>query len=204
MLAALSVIIILLGFSLMPFIVSVLVSGDVFSGKGNMKVTLFGITVFKAEIRLESVSALEKNIVVTSGKKRDEIHLNADKDDDKSIVSLLKTLPIMSYIIIERLSVDVSVGLKNNAFVTTMATGILRTFLSAFTSFLANRQHIEIERKVTPEYNSDRMDFELFGIIKISLANIINSFIAGIMNKLKVKAASNGKRSLKYKVKIKE
>ena len=100
MLIALSVIVIILSFSLVPFIVAVSIDGDVFAGAGNNKLTLFGLPVFKAKFSVESNSALEKNLIIESGKKREEIHLNADKNDDKSIIAFFHAMPIMSYIIV--------------------------------------------------------------------------------------------------------
>ena len=205
MLIALSVIVIILGFTLVPFVIAVNISGDIFAGKGNMKLTLFGLPVFKAKLSVESNGALEKNLIIESGKKRDEIHLNADKSDDKSIMAFFHTLPIMSYIIIERLELDVNIGLKNNAFVTTMAVGFLRTLMCAFTSFLRSRQNIDITQRITPQYNSDRMDFAAFGIIKLSIAHIIIRFIAGLKTKLGIASGRVGKRYAKYKtIKVKK
>ena len=43
------------------------------------------------------------------------------------------------------------------------------------------------------------MDFEAFGIIKLSIANIINSFVAGLKSKFGIAAKRGGKRSAKYK-----
>ena len=205
MLIALSVIVIILSFSLVPFIVAVSIDGDVFAGAGNIKLTLFGLPVFKAKFSVESNSALEKNLIIESGKKREEIHLNADKNDDKSIIAFFHAMPIMSYIIVEKLELGMDIGLKNNAFVTTMAVGFLRTLMCAFTSFLRSRQNIDITQRITPQYNSDRMDFAAFGIIKLSIANIINSFIAGLKTKLGIASGRVGKRSAKYKtIKVKK
>ena len=72
MLIALSVIVIILSFSLVPFIVAVSIDGDVFAGAGNIKLTLFGLPVFKAKFSVESNSALEKNLIIESGKKRED------------------------------------------------------------------------------------------------------------------------------------
>lgn len=199
MLIALSIIVIILGFTLVPFVIAVSINGDVFEGKGAVKLTVFGVPVFKAKLSVETSGALEKNLIIESGKKKDEIHLNVDKNDDKSIVSFFHALPIMSYLIIERLELYIDIGLKSNAFVTTMTVGFLRTVLLAFTSFLRSRQNIDVTQRITPMYNSDRMDFEAFGIIKLSIANIINSFVAGLMNKLGIAAGRGGKRKAKYK-----
>lgn len=197
MLTAFSVIILILTLIVTPFMLSINLKDDLLANKGEIKVSLFFIPVVKAEIMLESVGTTEKNIVITSGKKRDEIHLNTDKNDKKSIVALFKAAPIMSYLTVERLETEASIGFVSDAFATTMTVGVLRTFLGAVTSFLKSRQNIEIRSAIMPSYNKNELDFKIFGILKLSLANIINGFIAGLLNKFEVKAKQNGKLKTK-------
>ena len=202
MLIAVSVIILLLTLSVMPFVFTVDVSADMFANYGEIRVKVFFISVFKASVSLESVSPLEKNIVIVSGKKRDEIHINADKNDKKSIVALFHTVPIMSYIRVAGMKFDIQIGFCDNAFTTTMTVGTLRALLCGVSSFLLSRQKTQITGSVMPCYNGNALDFKIFGIFKLSLADIINGFIAGLLSKSGVKAKRNGKkRALKSAVK---
>ena len=204
MLTAFSIIILVLTFVSLPFVFTVNLKADLFENSGTIAVSLFFVPIFKARIRVESESATEKNIVVISGKKRDEIHLNADKNDKKSVMALFKAAPVMSYLTLEKLDVEAAVGFSAaNAFSTTMIVGVLRTFFGALSAFLKSRQNIAIRNVIVPSYNKNKLDFDVEGIFKLSLANIINGFIAGILNKLEIKAKRNGKmktRALKVRL----
>ncbi|MCI9518042.1 MAG: hypothetical protein HFK08_02145 [Clostridia bacterium] len=203
MLTAFSIIILVLTFVSLPFVFTVNLKADLFENSGTIAVSLFFVPIFKARIRVESESATEKNIVVISGKKRDEIHLNADKNDKKSVMALFKAAPVMSYLTVEKLDVEAAVGFAANAFSTTMIVGVLRTFFGALSAFLKSRQNIAIRNVIVPSYNKNKLDFDVEGIFKLSLANIINGFIAGILNKLEIKAKRNGKmktRALKVRL----
>lgn len=187
MLIALSCIIIILSFCVLPFLFSVKLKADFFGKSGEIKLSVFFIPVYKAKIELEHRSATENNLIISSGKKKDEIHLNADKNDKQSVVSVFRSLPVMSYIIFERLDVEAEIGFSADAFYTTMTAGTVRALFYAVAAFLKSRQNISLREEVRPCYNKNELDFNIFGILKLSIANIINSFIAGLLNKSKNK-----------------
>lgn len=187
MLTAISCIVIILSFSVLPFMFSVKLNVDVFSNKGEIKLDVFFIPVYRAEIKFQHDGALKNNLVIQHGKKSDEIHLNADKSDSKSVVTMFRAIPIMSYVIFERLCFDAKIGFNNDAFFTTMTAGVARSLFYAFASFLKSRQQITIEENISPQYNANELDFDVFGILKLSIANIINSFFASLLTKAKNK-----------------
>lgn len=193
MYVALFVCVIILSILVVPFIFTADLKGDILSGIGTVKVKIFFLTVFNAKWEVERVSAVQKNIIITSGKKRAEIHLNTDKKDSESVMLLFRSFPIASYMVWCHLSVSASVGFAKNAFVTTMTVGTLRIFMESFGAFLKSRQKMSVCKSIEPVYFHDELSFSIYGIIKLSPANIINSVIAGWKNKLGVRGGHNGK-----------
>lgn len=87
-----SVSLLVLTFVVMPVSLSAGFGADAVRRTGYVRVSLFFLPVFRADVRLDSAFG---NLLVTHGKKTDEIHLNADKTDERSIVRLIRR-PMLS------------------------------------------------------------------------------------------------------------
>lgn len=150
---------------------------DFFETDGFFALRLFGYKIYGGEIRFESNDVKHNNLIIHSGKKQkeSEIHLNADKKDEKSIMNM-KMPPIMKYLLIEKLGFHVRIGKRDDAFFTTMLLGGVKIFLYSALAFVKSRYpSVKIEERFSPEFNDDKLNADFFGIISVSIADIIIS-----------------------------
>ncbi|MDR2202055.1 MAG: hypothetical protein LBP26_04755 [Clostridiales bacterium] len=159
---------------------------DMIENDGFFVVRIYGVRVFRGDIRFESNDIKHNNLIIEHGKKhkRDEIHLNADRGDRRSVVRLMSN-PVFDNLIVEELAFDVRVGKNNDAFFTTMVLGTLRIMLYSALAFVKSRFYADIAETFTPEYNSDRFESDFFGIISLSIADIIYSYVRAAFKKLR-------------------
>ena len=153
---------------------------DFFDNDGYFALLLFGHKIFDGKIRFESNDIKHNNLILHTGKKEkeSEIHLNADKKDEKSIANM-KMPPIMKYLLIERIGFDVRIGKRDDAFFTTMLLGGVKIILFSALAFVKSLYpSVKINEKFSPEFNEDKLNADFFGIISISIADIIISLIS--------------------------
>lgn len=180
MLVFLSVTILVLTFLVAPIRVGVEGHVDFFDNDGFFSLKLFSLELLYGEIRFESNDIKHNNLIINIGKskKESEIHLNADKNDDKSIANM-KMPPIAKYLLIRKLGFDVRIGKRDDAFFSTMLLGGVKIFLYSVLSFIKSRfPSVEIDEQFSPEYNEDKLESDFFGIIELSIADIIISLIS--------------------------
>ncbi len=169
---------------------------DFFDNDGYFSLMLFGHKIFGGKIRFESNDIKHNNLIIHAGKKEkeSEIHLNADKKDEKSITNM-KMPPIMKYLLIERLGFHVRIGKRDDAFFTTMLLGGVKIILYSALAFVKSRYPSAIiEEQFSSEYNEDKLNADFFGIISVSLADIIISLIASKLFSKKKKPTTEVKR----------
>jgi hypothetical protein len=160
----------------LPARAAVELRADVLKNDGYIALKLFGAKVFRAKLRFENDPEEHNNsIVLKSGKKRDEIHLNADKEDKKSVVALLNH-PSLENLKIHSLDLTLRVGKADDAFFTTVALGTVKVALFSFLGYLKSRYGTHIRESFLPEYNADEFTASARGIISISIADIIISY----------------------------
>jgi hypothetical protein len=166
-----------LSIAAMPLRAVVTLRADALKNDGCIALRIFGIDVFGAKIRFESDPGEHNNsIILKRGKKRGEIHLNADKKDKKSVVALLNH-PSLENLKIYSLDVSLRVGKSDDAFFTTVALGTVKVALFSLLGYLKSRYGTHIRESFLPEYNADEFTASARGIISISIADIITSGI---------------------------
>lgn len=171
--------ILILQLLILPFRISIGGHIDFFDNNGNIKVYLFGIRVFKAKIFFEHEKDSHNSIVIKHGKKADQIHINNDPKDKKSIVAVIKN-PALENMLISKVTADFKVGTKDNAFLTSLLLGGIRIASYAAMSFLKCRYKVEIAESFTPTYTDNNFEVDFFSIISISLADIIVSLVKSL------------------------
>lgn len=157
---------------------------DLFGNDGFIKLYLFGIRIFKAELNFEHDADKSNNIIISHGKKRGKIHLNTDTNDKKSVAFMMKN-PIMENILVEKISAHFIVGRNNNSFFTVGILQLLRVVFYAMLAPLKCRYSVKITESFTPIYNKDILQTDFIGIIGVSIADIIVSCVANILKKNK-------------------
>lgn len=176
-----SVSLLVLTFVVMPVSLSAGFGADAVRRTGYVRVSLFFLPVFRADVRLDSAFG---NLLVTHGKKTDEIHLNADKTDERSIVRLIRR-PMLSCLRVRRLVLDARVGFRDNAAATTYTLTVLRAAFGAVSAFFRSREDITVLGRFVPAYTADTLEADAFGIISLSIANIIYSLFAALRQRSK-------------------
>ena len=179
-----SVCILALTFVAMPVTLSAGFGADAVRRTGYVRVSLFFLPVFRAEVRTDSAGAAFGSLLVTHGKKTDEIHLNADKTDERSIVRLIRR-PMLSCLRVRRLVLDARVGVRDNAAATAYALAVLRAAFGAVSAFFRSREDITVSGRFVPVYTADTLQADAFGIISLSVANIIYSLFAALRQRSK-------------------
>ncbi len=155
---------------------------DMFENDGYIAVKLFGIRLFRAAIHFESNDIKHNNLIIKSGKKQNELHLNADKKDEKSIMRILN-YPAFENIMIIKLEFSVKVGKNNDAFFTSLLLSGIRLAMFSALSYVKSRFGTEIKEGFIPDYNSDKLEMDFTGIISISFADIISSYLLSKLHK---------------------
>lgn len=173
-----------------PLCVTAHAGVDVKGNAGYITVRLFFIPVFRRRFTVESGDRFYKNLVFEHKKKREEIHLNADKNDNKSVRRFVKKMPLLRVIRIRNLTVDVTVGDSDNAFVTTMIIGSLRMLFCMAAAYLHTRESVTVSGTFTPAYNRDVAKAAAFAIVSVSIAGLVVcavQAVAKIINKRRPK-----------------
>lgn len=179
MLVFLFCILLFLLLTVLPIRVGVRSHVDFFDNDGFVSVYIFGIRIMRARIHFEHDESEHNNsLVVNHGKKNDKIHLNADPKDKKSIAAMINH-PAFKGILIRELDAHFTVGKAGDAFFTTLLLSGIRTVFYAAGAFLKCRQNVVIRESFTPVYSGDKLEGDFSGIINVSIANIIYSYISG-------------------------
>lgn len=193
--------ILLLTLAVTPLCVTVKTGVDILRNRGYLRLWFFFIPVLRLEFHVESPDFRHRNLIVERKKKKREIHLNADKNDSQSIRNLIKRMPLMRVVRIRNLTIDAAIGKSDDAMFTTFTLGALRTVYYALAAFLKSRENVAVEGAFTPAYNRDVLKADVFGIISLSLANIIISLIQALFSYIKrprarKRAAIKGRQSI--------
>lgn len=183
MITVVCITILLLHFLVIPFAFSIEGHIDLFSNDGFIKVKLYGfIRLFYKQAFVKKVDAMHGDLVLKGGKKEKYYHINANKNDDKSIAKFFKIRFIPS-VKISYLQARVAVGKSDDAFFTTMTVGGIKIVLLSLFSVVKSSHDVEICDEILPEYNKDAFSIMFFGIITVTLADIIYSYFLYLFRK---------------------
>lgn len=188
-------VILALNFLALPFAITFGVGVSVFDASGVVRAKLFGlIPLVKINAAVEDAGGYCGELVIRMGKKEQRFHINANKDDDKSIMKLMQ-LGYIPYINIVDIGVEVEIGKRNDALFTTLALGSVRTMLYGLLAYMKSSQKLEVSERFTAVYNRDVMRAKADGIINVSIADIIFGYFLYVFggNRRKKRLAQGGK-----------
>jgi len=153
------------------FTIKVSVVVDILKNSGILKVRIAGKRVFSSHF---IGNPTKGNILFgkkKSKKPKAELHVNANKKDKRSVAAILSN-PMLLCVQVKELSVDLNVGLQNDAFITVMALGSLQTILFAMFSFLRTRFGTHIVENLVPEFSQNRLDISAKATASVSIAGV--------------------------------
>lgn len=165
-----------LNFLAIPFAFTFYAEVSVFDAGGTVWTKLFGIVpLIKIKAKVENDGYVNELVLKIGGKEK-RFHINADKNDDKSIAKFME-VGFIPYINIVDLNVAAEIGKRNDALFTTLALGAVRTMTYGFLSFLKSSQKIEVRERFVAVYNRDVIAVNAGGIINVSVADIIFGYL---------------------------
>lgn len=198
MLTALCIVLIIFTLFSLPIFMRGEVYFNVFENRGYVKLFLFFFLIYKVELSVRQLDRTHNNLVVKTVHKEREYHLNADKNDKKSIINLLGSF--IPYVDIIELNIDINVGKKNDAFFTVIAMGVIRIVMYSFFSYLKCREKIDINENFSTEFNSDLVEVKAAGIFSVTIADIIYSAILHLIKKSRKNIKRLKKREVIYDI----
>lgn len=161
----------------MPFAFTFDAGLSVFDAGGVVSAKLFGIVpLVKINANVENDGGFRNELVLRIGRKEKRFHINADKNDEKSVAKFMK-VGFIPYINIVDLDVAVEIGKRNDALFTTFALGTVRTAAYGFLSYLKSSQRLEVRERFVAVYNRDVIRARVGGIINVSVADIIFAYL---------------------------
>lgn len=165
-------IILTLNFLAIPFAFAFAAEVNVFDACGTVWVKLFGIfPLLKIKANVVNDGHVNELVLKINGKEK-RFHINADKNDDKSVAKFME-VGFIPYINIVDLNISIEIGKRNDALFTTFALGMVRTVTYGFLSYLKSSQKIEVSESFVAVYNRDVILARTSGIINVSVADII-------------------------------
>ncbi len=159
---------------------------DVFQNDGWFKVYVLGVRVVKTEAYFSHIDAVHNNLVLHSKRKDYVWHVNADKNDKKSIIQLFN-IDFLPYINVVSVDLNLQLGKRDDALFTALVTSGARVVACSIFAALKSAQHVEIYEHFVPVYNKDELRIVFEGIINVSVADIIFSFILYLRRKSREK-----------------
>ena len=176
MIVAFCYVILALSLLALPFAFTFDAGLSVFDAGGAVSAKLFGIVpLVKINANVENDGGFRKELVLRIGRKEKRFHINADKNDEKSVAKFMK-VGFIPYINIVDLDV-VEIGKRNDALFTTFALGTVRTAAYGFLSYLKSSQKLEVRERFVAVYNRDVIRARVVGIINVSVADIIFAYL---------------------------
>lgn len=163
---------------------SVGLRADILKNSIEAKIMVFGISIMRVRVSFSEFDLKNRYVWLKINKKPIGIALTTDKENKDSILNYM-TNPIMNAIDFKYFDLSVIVGRINNPFLTAMVLQTIRTGYSAFVAFIKNRQDLDTDQSFVMNYTEDTLKIDFFGIISITLANIIFSFFIAIIRKIK-------------------
>ena len=150
---------------------------NLLDNSGEFAVKVFFIRITKGKVHFgrdeEDYNSL---IIERRGDKKTGVHLNRDKEDKQSLAAHMDA-PLFRNMLIRDIEVAVRLGKSDDAFLTTMSTVVIRAVYNTVISILKSRHDFTHRQKFLPYFNNDLLEADFKGIISISIADIIYSFI---------------------------
>jgi hypothetical protein len=156
---------------------------DILKGAGRITAKLFFFPVFnkRFDFSLKNIFFKTKKTVSPAKKKKKRVLPPA-----KNIFTVIQNVRITGA------SADISAGIKDDAFLTAMASGTAKILLYAARGVISGKFGTEVKCNIKPSFNENV--FKLYICVKayISLADLIFGFIASLIKKRKAEKAEAG------------
>lgn len=166
----------------------------------DVKIMAFGISIMRVKVSFIELDLANKYVWIKINKKSLGIALTTDRDNKDSILNYM-TNPIINAIDFKYFDLFVNAGICENPFMTAMLLQTVRMGFASVVSYIKNRQDLETDKSFVMNYFENVLKIGFFGIISITLANIIFSFFVAIVRKIRTNMKTRRKNDNKYRAK---
>jgi len=166
----------------LPLRIKVKAFFDVADKKGAVLAKLFGIKVFRIE---GEIKRGENGLLVFNRINKKRYKIKADKKGIKGVLEKLKMLPVIGNLDVRRVSLVMKYG-GGDAAKTVYVLGAVRVIFYALASALDCRDRVEVHEEMTADFEKKSFSIRLYGIICLSIGDIIFGLCVGKFRKLKM------------------
>lgn len=159
-------------------------SVDVAKNDGGFSLSVFGIKAVSDKIFFKHLSKSENDVVLESKGKVKYFHLNADKNDERSVARVLN-VDYVPPISIKKLELNLVVGKRDDAMATTAAVSALRVITTAVAAWITVKYAAKVRASVLPKYTADEIKLNAVVNAEITVCDAIVTLIKYIRKKIK-------------------
>ncbi len=177
---------------------SVRLHADIPKNRIESKILLFGLSIMRVIISFSELDIANKYVRLKVNGKEIGIALTTDRDNADSVINYM-TNPIMNAIDFKYFNLTVTAGVNNDPFASAMLLQVMRTAYASAVAFIKNRQDLDTDQRFIMNYANNNFEAEFFGIIGLTIANIIFSFFVALARKIKNKVKNGRNNDNKYR-----
>ena len=161
-----------------PFKFKVALHFNVLELVGFIAVKSFGLNIVSAKILIDEDGKPQVEI----GKRKKKKKKKPFSYSQAYFMSLGKRLEVKKF------EVYLSYGQQSDAYLTSMACGVVLMFDSMLSSVLLDKyKHVKIFTDIDPIYNDDRLELSGAVVITYSILDLVISILLGLINYFKAK-----------------
>lgn len=157
--------------------VGIRVGFDVGTNDGGFSVFVFGIRLLRDKLYFKHFAgdesdAEENDMVVECKSKVTLYHLNTDKSDKRSVVRAFD-IDLVPPFKLKDVTLDVLIGKRNDAMLTTAAVCFVRCVSAAIIAKLKASQNVDASIRIIPQYNFDVIKIDVVISADITAGELI-------------------------------
>lgn len=169
---------------------SVKLEANVLNNAYFLKIFIFGVSIMRVIVSLSEVDIRNRYIWLDINGKPIGIALTTDRENKDSILNYMSN-PLVAAIDFKYFDFSITLGRKNNPFATAMALQAVQSVYASVVAVIKSRQDLATKQNFTMDYTDNVLKFDFFGIISLTLANIIFSFLSALTKKIKTAFEKN-------------
>lgn len=149
-----------------------------------VSIYVFGVSIIRLRISFDGFVPALRCVWLKVNGRRLGISLTFDENDKNSIAGYLSN-PLAKAVDIKSLFVKLRLGIAGYAGSTVIAIQFIRLALSAALTVLKGMQRVDFRSDIRADFGKNRAKLHVFGIIGLSPVNIIYSFAAAFVKKVR-------------------
>lgn len=158
--------------------------GDFLANDIYIKIMIFGISAIKIKAEFIEFDVFRRYLWLRIKGKTVGIALTADTDNQDSVLNYLAN-PILKFIDFRFFDINIAIGVAKNAFLTAFIVMGIKSLIFSVISVIKCSQTLKTYERFNAVYGNNCVKADFFGIISMTPANIIFSFVYASIDKIK-------------------